>query len=162
MDQILSTLSKEAVTALKDAHAYITILIAGADGNIDKNELEWAEKIVQIRTYTGDEDFKEFHDAVNAELPNKITELLATLPTDPKTRGEAVSSILKGLNPILASLPPSTGAYLYKGYKSLASRIAKSSGGILSFFTIGPEEKQWVDLPMITPIVFDPDAQEQA
>lgn len=159
MDQILSSLSKEAITELKDAHAYITILIAGADGHIDKNELEWAEKIVQIRTFTGDEHFKDFHDEVNAELPGKISELLAALPADPKVRGELIAQKLKDLNPILASLEPSHGEYLYKGYTSLALRIARSSGGIFSFFSIGAEESKWVNLAMIDPIHYDPDAE---
>lgn len=160
MDQNLSSLSQEAITQLKDAHAYITILIAGADGNIDKNELAWAEKIVQIRTYTGDEDFKVFHDEVNAELPDKIKQLMASLPKDTATRSETISNKLSELNPILASLHPSTGSYLFKGYTSFASRIAKASGGILSFFAIGPEEKKWVKLSMISPINYDPDQGE--
>lgn len=152
MDQNLSSLSQEAITQLKDAHAYITVLIAGADGNIDKNELAWAEKIVQIRTYTGNEGYKDFHDDVNAELPDKIKELMATLPKDLKSRGEAISAKLGELNVILASLDPASGYYIYNGYISFASRIAKASGGILSFFSIGPEEKKWMSLSMITPI----------
>lgn len=160
MDQKLSALSVEAIAKLKDAHAYITILIAGADGNIDKNELAWAEKIVQIRTYTGDEGMQEFHDQVNAELPGKIKAFMASLPSDIQARSQIVSDKLSELNPILASLDPSTGAYLYKGYLSLASRIAKASGGILSFFSIGPEEKKWMGLPMLTPIEYDPEEEE--
>jgi hypothetical protein len=49
---------------------------------------------------------------------------------------------------------------LFKGYKSFAERIAKASGGILSFFSIGPEEKKWVGLPMISAIVYNPDEEE--
>ncbi len=160
MDQNLSSLSPASITQLKDAHAYITILIAGADGNIDKNELAWAEKIVQIRTYTGAEGFEDFHNQVNAELPAKITALMASLPKDPKSRSEVISNVLSELNPILASLDPSDAFYLYKGYTALASRIAKASGGILAFFSIGPEEKKWVGLPMIKAIEYDPDKEE--
>ena len=40
-------LSAEEISLLKDAHAYITVLIAGADGNIDADELSWADKIAQ-------------------------------------------------------------------------------------------------------------------
>ena len=35
----------------KDAIGWITVLIAGADGNIDKEETAWAEKLTKIRSY---------------------------------------------------------------------------------------------------------------
>ena len=49
----------------------------------------------------------------------------------------------------------------YKGFVSFAERIAKASGGILSFFTIGPEEKKWIGLPMLTPIVYKVEEDEE-
>ncbi len=160
MDQDLSLLTPAEISLLKDAHAYITILIAGADGKIDDQELSWAEKIAQIRTFAGDERMKDFHEEVNQEIAGKIKHLISDLPGDPATRNELISGKLGELNPILASLDPSIGSYLYKGYLSFAQRIAKASGGILSFFTIGPEERKWVGLPMLTAIVFNPEEEE--
>jgi len=160
MDQDLSLLTPAEISLLKDAHAYITILIAGADGKIDDQELSWAEKIAQIRTFAGDERMKDFHEEVNQEIAGKIKHLISDLPRDPATRNELISGKLGELNPILASLDPSIGSYLYKGYVSFAQRIAKASGGILSFFTIGPEERKWVGLPMLTAIVFNPEEEE--
>ena len=160
MDQDLSLLSPDAVESLKDAYAQITVLIAGADGKIDPEELSWAEKITQIRTYAGDERFKDFHIQVNENIAGRIKELIAELPSDTKSRNAIISEKLSQLNPVLASLDPSVGSYLYKGYLSFADRIAKASGGFLSFFTIGPEEKKWVTLPMITPIHYNPDEEE--
>ena len=160
MDQDLSLLPLEEITLLKDAHAYITVLIAGADGKIDEQELSWAEKIAQIRTFAGDERLHDFHEAVNQELAGKIKEFVANLPSDPAQRNAIISERLSGLNPILASLHPSIGSYLYKGYKSFAERIAKASGGVLSFFSIGPEEKKWVGLPMLTAIAYNPEEEE--
>lgn len=160
MDQDLRHLSSEEVTLLKDAHAYITVLIAGADGKIDPNELSWAEKIAQIRTFTGDERLNEFHDAVNSEIAARIKALIAELPSDTEVRNAIISEKLAQLNPILSSLDPSIGSYLYKGYVSFASRIAKASGGILSFFSIGPEERKWIGLPMLTAIIYNPEEEE--
>ena len=160
MDQDLNLLSPEEINQLKDAYAYITVLIAGADGKIDPNELSWAEKITQIRTFAGDERLKNFHVEVNETLSNKIKQLIAELPTDVKSRSAIISERLSHLNPILSSLDPSLGYYLYKGYVSFAERIAKSSGGFLSFFTIGPEEKKWIALPMINEIVYNPEEEE--
>lgn len=160
MDHNLRLLSGDQIALLKDAHAYITVLIAGADGKIDAKELSWAEKIVQIRTFTGDERLKEFHDAVNEELPGKIKDLIATLPNDTASRCQIIADKLSELNPILASLDPVIGSYLYKGYLTFAERIAKASGGILAFFSIGPEEKKWIGLPMLSAIVYNPEEEE--
>lgn len=160
MDQDLRLLTTEENSLLRDAYAYITILIAGADGKIDPSELSWAEKITQIRTFAGDERLKAFHIEVNEMLASRIRELIAELPTDVKSRSAIISEKLSHLNPILASLDPSLAYYLYKGYVSFAERIAKSSGGFLSFFTIGPEEKKWVSLPMLNAIVYNPEEEE--
>ena len=160
MDQDLNMLTPAETAMLKDAYAYITVLIAGADGKIDPDELSWAEKITQIRTFAGDERLKDFHVEVNSSISDRIKQLIAELPSDPKTRSAVISEKLSTLNPVLASLDPSLGSYLYKGYVSFAERIAKASGGFLSFFTIGPEEKKWVGLPMLNAIVYNPEEEE--
>ena len=161
MDQDLAVLSSEELNKLREAFAYITVLIAGADGKIDPDELSWAEKIAQIRTYAGDERLKTFHNDVNVSLSTQIKDFIAALPQDAKTRSAVISEKLAQLNPILTSLDPSIGAYLYKGYVSFAERIAKSSGGFLSFFSIGPEEKKWISLPMLTPIIHQESEEEE-
>ena len=160
MDQDLSQLTPADITKLKDAYAYITVLIAGADGKIDPHELSWAEKIAQIRTFTGDERLHTFHEEVNAELSSKIKQLIAELPADPNNRNAVISAYLSDLNPVLATLDPYIGAYLYKGYVSFAQRIAKASGGVLSFFSIGPEERKWVGLPMLDAIIYTEEEEE--
>ena len=160
MEQDLSMLPPGQMTQLRDAYAYITILIAGADGKIDPNELSWAEKITQIRTFAGDERLRTFHTEVNEGISARIKSLIAELPSETSSRSAIISEKLAQLNPVLAALDPSLAFYLYKGYVSFAERIAKSSGGFLSFFTIGPEEKKWVGLPMLTPINYTPEEEE--
>lgn len=160
MDRELRNLKPEEYSLLKDAAAYIVVLVAGADGNIDEQEIEWAEKIVHIRTYTGDERLKEFLQELDAELPAKITQLINELPKDVAKRSEIISERLEGLNPILASLSPAIGAYLYKGYVTYAHRIATSSGGFLGFMTINADEKKWIGLPMLQPIVYNAEEEE--
>lgn len=161
MDKDLQHLQPEELTRLKDAFALITILIAGADGQIDAAELSWAEKIAEIRTYAGEERLHTFHEAVNTEIARRIKDLLHAYPGEPASRNASISGELAQLNAILEKLDPALAAYLYKGYLSFAERIAKASGGILSFFTIGAEEKKWVDLPMLKPFIAEPEATNQ-
>lgn len=160
MDQDLSTLTNDELAQLEDAFAYITILIAGADGKLDQKEIQWAEKIAHIRTYAGEERLKSFHEDVDKTLHTRIEELLGELPAEVPKRSTVITDKLSQLNPILSSLDAYIGAYLYKGYVSFAERVAKSSGGFLSFFTITPEEKKWVGLSMINAIIYD-DGEEE-
>lgn len=165
MDRDLSHLSPAEIQLLQDAFSYITILIAGADGNIDQDELSWAEKVAHIRTYAGDERLEEFHKSVHANIEPKINELRTSLPQNVEERSKIISDYLTGLNPVLAKIDHSVAAILYKGYRRFALRIARASGGVMSFFSVGSAEKKYVDLPMITPVIsetegdFDPDKE---
>jgi tellurite resistance protein len=51
MSEYFKPLSENEKSELSDALALITVLIAGADGNFEKEELEWAEKVTHIRSY---------------------------------------------------------------------------------------------------------------
>ena len=152
MDKDLNLIPDDELIQLEDAFAYITILIAGAEGKIDQKEITWAEKLAHIRTYAGDERLKSFHEDVDKRLHARIEEIISELPVDVTSRSKLISEKLSQLNHVLSSLDPFIGAYLYKGYLSFAERVAKSSGGFLSFFTISSEEKKWVGLPMLNAI----------
>jgi len=157
---LMTVLSTDEIQTLKDAYAYIAVLIAGADGKMDHKELAFSEKIVQIRSFSGDERLFHLHDEITKELPGKIKEVMSSMSQDLATRNQVLSAEIEKLNPILASLDPFMGNYMYRGYVSFAERIAKSSGGFLSFFSVGPEEKKWIKLPMLHAIAFNPDEEE--
>lgn len=155
MDKALQHLTPAELQHLKDAFAYITILIAGADGNIDHDELAWAERVAKIRTYAGDERLDEFHKSVHDGIEAKINELRTSLPQNVAERSQLISEYLKGLNPILAKIELPIAAVLYTGYRRFAHRIARASGGVLSFFAVGSDEKKYVNLPTVTPVVHE-------
>ena len=46
-----SNLNEDETKQLLDALPLITVLIAGADGNFEKDEMDWAEKVTHIRSY---------------------------------------------------------------------------------------------------------------
>jgi len=157
---LMAILSKEEIQTIKDSYAYIAVLIAGAEGKIDKKELAWAEKIVQIRSFSGDERLYHLHQEITSEIPDKIREIVEHMPNDVATRSKQYSEEIAKLNPILAHLDPFMGNYMYRGFLSFAERIAKASGGFLSFFAISPEERKWIKLPMLHAIHYNPDEEE--
>ena len=137
---------------LKDAVAQITVLIADADGQIDSEETEWAEKIAKIRSYALPEDLNGFYKDVGIDFHERLEYFIDHYKGEHADIMKAISDDLAKLNTTLAKLDQRLAAMLYSSYKSFAKHVAKSSGGFLGFFSIGPEEAKWLDLPMITPI----------
>ena len=146
---------------LKDAISLITVYIAGADGNIDADELEWAEKITSIRSYNAPDGLSKFYEEVGVDFQERIDKYVTSLDSI-ELRNSTVEQKLTELNPILAKLDLRIGAALYKSYVSFAKHVAKASGGFLGFFSIGPDEKALLDLKMITPIIWTSEEDEES
>ncbi len=148
----LYQLSEDEKQELFDAIPIITLLIAGADGKIDKEELEGSEKITRIRGFSGHEVMQEFYDKVGEDYSERLARWLKVVPTDTAERTADLSSRIEKLNPILAKLDQEWGARMYESLTSFAKHVAKASGGFLGFGSVSKEEAALMDLPMLTPI----------
>jgi hypothetical protein len=151
----LRNLPANELQELLDAIPVITLLIAGADGEIEVEELAHSEKITKIRGYSGGEIMQDFYDKVGEDYNERLNRWLKVVPTDTAERKVDLSNRLEKLNPILAKLTPVLGAEMYKSFTSFAMHVAKASGGFLGFGKINTEEAELVDLPMLTPITVD-------
>lgn len=156
MDNIFSGLTTEEYALLKESIPLVSILIARADGEIDKDEMEWATKITNIRTYSSPEMLKEFYQEVGQDFVDKLVEVKSNYPSN-----EEISERLGLLNPVLAKLDQHVGATLYKDLKTFAEHVAKASGGFLRMWSISKEEAKWAKLPSVDPIDF-PEPEEEA
>ncbi|MCY7330628.1 MAG: hypothetical protein LH618_18900, partial [Saprospiraceae bacterium] len=63
-------------------------------------------------------------------------------------------------NTIFPKLEPKLAADIYKGFLGLAEETAEASGGFLRLGAISVEERQWINLPMLTPMVMEKTSQE--
>lgn len=148
-----SHLSEQEKQTLFDAIPLITILVAGADGDIDEAESEWAEKLAHIRTFDDEsEAVHDYYNHVDGMVESRISSYLRMLSKDPKVRIQEVSAELSKLNDVLPKLDTFYAAQLYQSFLSFAKHIARASGGVLRFLTIGPKEDKVMDLPMIRPV----------
>ncbi|NNF33678.1 MAG: hypothetical protein HKN68_06200 [Saprospiraceae bacterium] len=157
MTEEYKVLSQEEYETLKNAISWITILVAGADDNIDPQETEWAEKLANIRAFSLDEELKSYYTDVGVDFQERLHKMIADMPDDKDERAEILTKELSKLNPILAKLETSVGALLYESFTSFAKHVAKASGGFLRFFSISAEEKKVIQLNMIDPIEYHPD-----
>lgn len=149
------------IEALVQAPVLITILVGGADGELDRQELVWTEKMLRTRTYSKPNLINEYYRVVAEGFPQKIDKLLAGLPVETEARNLQIAEKLGALNPVLAKLEIHLAASLYKSFVSLAQETAKASGGFLRIGAVSAAEHQWVKLPMLTPILLPPGEAEE-
>jgi len=145
-------LNEEEVSLLTDAIPLITILIGGADGELDHQELEWAKKVTEIRAYNNPDKLKDFYSIVGESYDTKLKKYLTDLPKGVEERTSAISDKLAKVNDILPKLDEEYRKEIYDSYISFAHHVAKASGGFLRFLNVSKEEKDLMDLPMINEI----------
>lgn len=158
MTEHFNVLSAAEYGQLKDMISLITIYIANADGEVDEEETQWAEKITKIRSYNLPEDLRGYYSDVGEDFQDKIDALRTSLPKVQAERMSALEAKLAEINPVLAKLDSSLGAEIYTSFRSFAKHVAKASGGFLGFFSIGPKEAELIELPMITEIIHEEEA----
>jgi len=155
----LNNLPEDELQELYDAIPVITLLIAGADGEIEDAELEQSEKITKIRGFSGGEIMQDFYDHVGKDYSERLVRWTKIISKDTAERNADLSARLEKLNPILAKLTPELGATMYKSFTTFAKHVAKASGGFLGFGSINKEEAALVDLPMLTEIIYVPEEE---
>lgn len=148
-------LSTEEIDALIAAPVQITALIGAADGEIDREERNWSERLMRARSYSQPHLIQEYYRIVADGFLDKLDNLMAELPDGVEERSQELAARIEKLDPILAKLDNQLAATLYKSYVVLAKETAKASGGFLRIGAVSAAEHQWVKLPMLTPILVE-------
>ena len=134
---------------LIDAPLLVTILIAGADNNIDKREKSWASKITNFRTTTAHHTLKDYYALAAVNFDDRLDHIISDLPKSGTERLPILSSKLSLLNTVLPKLDARFAKAFYNSMITFAKEIAEASGGILGWFSKGKEEKKYLGLEMI-------------
>lgn len=152
---ILNRLSNKEKDQLVEAIPYITVLIAGADGEIDKEEKDWANKLTKIRSFASNELLQEYYHAVGVNFESNLDSIIDSMPSEIADRNRFISEKLALLNPILAKLDDKVAFSFYKDFKTFAKHVATASGGFFRFGAISSEEKKLIPLSMLEVIDFE-------
>jgi len=151
----LQALSADQIQALIDSYAYVTVLIAGADGDIDTTELDWGSKVANIRSYNDEYRLTDLFEEVEKGFGSTMDEIMSKVPGGVAARYEWIKPKLEGLNEILSCLDNANAFSIYRSLLSFAKHIAKAEGGFLGFGSISSEEKKLITLPMINEIILE-------
>lgn len=160
MDTIFTGINLEEQRQLVLGVSWITILIAGVDGHIDSEEIEWAEKIAKIRSYSLADRMHDFYQEVGKDFDENLKHIMEEQSGDKDARTKMASDEVEKLNPILQKMTKKEGAKLYDSFKSFAKHVAKSSGGFLGMWSISYEENKYMNLPMLEPIEWNPEDED--
>lgn len=142
-------LTEEEVELLLSAPILVSILIAGADNEIDKSETKQAVNISKDKQKRARASLIDYYKKVGENFEDKLKVMIQNYPVDAKSRNPLLMEELEKLNDILPKLDDQFAIELYESLKDIAKKIAEASGGVLGYMAIGYEESKLIGLNMI-------------
>jgi hypothetical protein len=142
------TLDDAEIELVLKAPILVCILIAGADGTIDRKEIKEAISVAQ-KQRKGQSVLSLYFRELAEDFEDKIKILIQSYPYESTQRNPLIIDELSRLNPLWKRLDKNFSIALYEMLLTLAGKIASSSGGLLGIRTVGEEEAKYLDLPMV-------------
>ncbi|HEX5170617.1 MAG TPA: hypothetical protein VFW11_15680 [Cyclobacteriaceae bacterium] len=142
------SLNDREVEIMFKAPILVCLLVAGADGNIDKKEINEAISIAgrQARSRAV---LLEYLQSASEDFEDKIMILKQSYPEEAAEREALIVKELTELNAVFPKISKTFAVQFYSMLKELALKVASSSGGWLGLNSVGSEEEQYLDLKMI-------------
>lgn len=142
-------LRDDEVELMLKAPAYVAVLIAGADDNIDKSEIKQAIQLAKVKQQKARASLIAYYAKVGERFEDDFMGLIESLPPTSAERGPAINRELKKLNLVLPKLDKAFARDFYASMKDIAKKIAEASGGILGYLSVSYEEAKLMELTMI-------------
>ena len=143
----LSSLEQELIFK---APILVCILIAGADGNIDRKEIRKAIEFAEKKTVKLNSAVSFVFIDIAQDFEDKLKILLQQYPFKSQERNPIIVNELSGLNSIWGKIDSAFASEFYNTLLSISNQIASSSGGIMGYNTVGSEEARYLNLDMIS------------
>lgn len=143
-----SKLTDAEAELIQRAPILVCILVAGADGHIDRKEIKEAIAVARKQKESASV-LSEYFTIMAEDFEDKIKILIQSYPYESTQRTPLIVEELQSLNALWSKLDRNFAAAYYKMLKTLASRIASSSGGLWGIKTVTQEEARYAALPMI-------------
>ena len=149
MIEEINALENEERDLMYKAPILVAILVAGADGNIDRAEIKEAISISSLKKVKARKALKDYYTEVGEHFEDKLKHGITTYPSDVGEREKMISAELEQLNAVLPKLDSKFAVEFHASLKDFAKRVAEASGGIFGYMSVGYEESKLVDLKMI-------------
>lgn len=141
-------LKDEEIELMLKAPILVCILIAGADGNIDRKEIKQAIDVAQ-KQKKGNDTLSGYFKDLSQDFEDKIKVLIQSFPYESTQRAPLVIEELAQINILWTKIDSTFAADFYEMLLTLAEKIATSSGGLWGMKSVGEEEAKYMKLPML-------------
>ncbi|NUM30886.1 MAG: hypothetical protein HUU47_01000 [Bacteroidetes bacterium] len=145
----ISKLKQSEQELVRNVPILVSILIAGSDGVIEKNEIEKALKTIHTKSFSETSDIRYLYKDIENNAENAMNNMLKSLPEDHLEREAIITAELTKLNEIFPKLDKNIAIDFYKSLRNFAVQVANTSGGVLGVMKINYNEKEMLKLPMI-------------
>lgn len=142
-------LNEEEVEVMMKVPLLVSILIAGADNEIDNSEIKKAVDISRSKQIRARKSLLDFYQEVGENFEDKLKILIQQYPVSSEKRNPVIIDELEDVNEILPKLDKQFATEFYESVKDIAKKVAEASGGVLGYMSIGYEESKLIDLKMI-------------
>lgn len=142
-------LNEEEVEAMLKVPLLVSILIAGADNEIDNSEIKKAVDISRSKQTRARKSLLDFYQELGDNFEDKLKILIHQYPGSSEQRNPIIIDELEKVNTILPKLDKKFASEYYESIKEIAKKVAEASGGVLGYMAIGYEESKLVELKMI-------------
>lgn len=145
----LDRLNSHEVELVFKSPMLVCILIAGADGTIDKREIKGAIQFAETKQQKSLSSVSAIFKEVAKDFEDKLNIIFQQYPYELTQRNPMIIEELAGLNQIWPKVDAAFAREFYLSLISIGEKIASSSGGVLGYKSIGSEEAKYLKLPMI-------------
>ncbi|ELR70819.1 hypothetical protein C900_03427 [Fulvivirga imtechensis AK7] len=149
MIEEFKNLSQDEVETMYKVPVLVSILIAGADNEIDKSEIRQAVTLSKIKQSKAREGLIDYYREAGKDFEDKMKVMIQQYPVNAKERNPMIISELERVNHILPKVDRKFAIEFYESIKDMAKKIAEASGGLLGYMAVGYEESKLIGLQMI-------------
>jgi hypothetical protein len=135
---------------IRKAPLLVSILVAGADGVIEHEEIEKAVSLIHTKSFSEASDIRHLYKDIDHDVEETLDKLLKGLPSDAKEREKIITAELEQLNHVMTKLDGQVALDFYNSLRNFAVHVAQTSGGVFGMLKLNFHEKEVVKLPMLT------------
>lgn len=145
----INNLKAEEKDIIIHSPMYVSVLIAGADGEVNDAERKRILELIHTKTFSEKYELRELYQTLDHDAAHELRELIAALPHDRNERNQFLVDKLAKLNTIFPKLEHRFQIQLYKSLRQFAHYIAHAEGGFWSVGAVKHAEQEYMKLPMI-------------
>lgn len=149
MIEEFKNLSQDEVETMYKMPVLVSILIAGADNEIDRSEIQEAVGLLKIKQSKARESLLNYYKEAGKDFEDKMKVMIQQYPVNAKERNPHIIAEIEKVNTILPKLDQKFAIEFYASIKDMAKKIAEASGGLLGYMAVGYEESKLINLSMI-------------